>query len=42
MGFTPPTKEYTGKFPKDQEYWVDEEDIKFPTEMAVKSSAKKL
>ena len=44
MGFTPPTKEYTGKFPKDQwEYWVDEQDLKLSTVKAIMiGSAKKL
>lgn len=41
VGFTAPTKEYNGKFPKDHwNYWVDKNDNKLPFEKAVALSGK--
>lgn len=43
MGFTEPTKEYKGKFPKDRwEYWLTPEGHKLSRSRAVDSSAKVL
>ena len=43
IGFTQPTKEYDGKFPKDRwDYWVDKDDERLPIPKAKNTSAKEL
>lgn len=43
MGFTEPTREYDGKFPKDRwDYWVNQYDNRLPVSKAKSISAKEL